>query len=351
MPQKICQERYNIITSLTFVCRVSILLILPVLSAGFSIQAQTSRIIPENAELEKVFGEGFSTEGPAEAPDGSIYFSDQTFTSESNMQAGHIWRFDPNSGRTVIFRSPSGMANGMKFDIKGRMVVAEGADFGGRCLVRTDMQSGKSIIIAGLYDGKAFNSPNDLAIDEKGRVYFTDPRYVGHEAIEQPVMGVYRLDTTGKVTLIISDIGMPNGIAVSPDQNTLYVGCFDEGTEGDSAAGATRARKMVLLAYDLSPFGEAAFRKIIADFGSNDGPDGITVDKEGNIYVAVRNESRPGIYVYTPEGKEITYIATPEVPSNAAFSRHGNERYLYITAGRSLYRISTLSSGYFNLSK
>ena len=75
------------------------------------------------------------------------------------------------------------------------MIVAEGADFGGRRVTRTDMVTGKSTIIAGLYDGRPFNSPNDITIDEKGRIYFSDPRYLGHEPVDQPVMGVYRIDT------------------------------------------------------------------------------------------------------------------------------------------------------------
>ena len=91
-------------------------------------------------------------------------------------------------------------------------------------------RTGKSDIIAGLYEGKPFNSPNDLTIDEQGRIYFTDPRYVGHEPVEQPVMGVYRIDTDGSVHLVIADSGKPNGIAVSPDQKTLYVGSNDSGS-------------------------------------------------------------------------------------------------------------------------
>lgn len=329
--------------------RLFIFIALLFLSPCYLFPQNNPRIFPENARLEQVFSEGFSTEGPAEDPsDGMIYFSDQTFTSDANMQAGHIWKYDPHTGKTVIFRSPSGMANGIKFDPLGRMIVAEGADFGGRCIVRTDMKTGKSSIITGLFEGKPFNSPNDLTIDEKERIYFTDPRYAGYETVEQPVMGVYRIDRDGKVFCIISDVGMPNGIAVSPDQKTLYVGCFDE---GESSNQKTRPRKMALYAYELSEDGTVSKRRMLVDYNPNDGPDGIVVDQSGNLYVAVRNESRPGIYVYTSGGKEISYVPTPEITSNLAFSRKGGKRYLYITAGKSLYRIEVLAKGYFVTSK
>ena len=136
---------------------------------------------------------GHLTEGVAAAPDGTIYFSDITFTRETAMQAGHILRFDPATKKTTVYRSPSGMSNGIKFDAQGRMVVAEGADFGGRRITRTDLSTGKSVILAGLYEGRPFNSPNDITIDRQGRIYFSDPRYLGYEPIEQPVMAVYRM--------------------------------------------------------------------------------------------------------------------------------------------------------------
>src|SRR5947209_19793673 len=101
------------------------------------------------------------------------------------------------------------------------MIVAEGADYGGRRVIRTDMKTGKSYILAGLFEGHPFNSPNDLAIDEKGRIYFSDPRYLGHEPVEQPVQAVYLIDTDGMVHRIITDASKPNGLAISPDQKPL----------------------------------------------------------------------------------------------------------------------------------
>ena len=107
-------------------------------------------IVPPGAKLERIFAGGVVlTEGCAVAPDGMVYFSDITFSHASKdkrgiMEAGHIWKFDPKTMKTTIFRSPSGMSNGIKFDAEGNMIVAEGADYGGRRLIKTDMKTGKS---------------------------------------------------------------------------------------------------------------------------------------------------------------------------------------------------------------
>jgi gluconolactonase len=302
-------------------------------------------VVAPGATLERLFGDGFFTEGPAPASDGSVYFSDITFVKASGYQAGHIWRWDPRTGTTTVFRSPSGMSNGIVFDEQGRMVVAEGAGFGGRRITRTDMKTGKSVILAGLFNGRPFNSPNDLVLDARGRIYFTDPRYSGYEPIEQPVQAVYRIDLDGRVSLVVANAGKPNGIAVSPDQATLYVAAHDNGSFGDlpPETPAVPGRK-ALLAYDLAPDGSAKFRRSVVDF-SPAGPDGIGVDRDGNIYCAVQGE-RQGIYVYSPAGKELAYIATPESPTNVKFGRGADKQTLFITAGKSLYRIRVERSGY-----
>ena len=307
----------------------------------------TEEILLADSNLEDVYNDAHFTEGPTVALDGTVYFSDITFTHQSDMQAGHIMRYDPTSGETSVFRSPSGMSNGMKFDAHGRLVIAEGADFAGRRITRTDMRTGKSDIIAGLYEGKPFNSPNDLTIDEQGRVYFTDPRYVGHEPVEQPVMGVYRIDTDGSVHLVVADSGKPNGIAISPDQKTLYIGSNDSGSLREMPDDfPTCMGRMALLAYDLSSDGTATYRETLVDYYPEHGPDGFEVDVEGNLYVAVRDETRFGICVYAPDGTELAYIKTPELPTNVAFGRGDSSKMLYITAGGSLLRIQVGKEGY-----
>ncbi len=322
----------------------------PPIYAHQGMHSGDTRILPLGAKLKKLFDGAFFTEGGAVAPDGAVYFSDITFTYQTDMQAGHIWKYDPSTGNTTIFRSPSGMSNGIKFDAEGRMIVAEGADFGGRRVTRTDMVTGKSTIIAGLYDGRPFNSPNDITIDEKGRIFFSDPRYLGHEPVDQPVMGVYRIDTDGSIHRIITDAGKPNGVAISPDQKTLYVVSHDNGLIGlDRIPDGAPVRKgrMALLAYDLAPDGTAAFRKTLVDYYPEFGPDGLVVDVDGNLYVAERSHKRPGIAVRSPEGKELEFIRTaPDLPTNVAFGRGAERKTLYITAGKSLYKIDLMKEGY-----
>jgi len=328
---------------------------------GWALAAEP--IVPEGAKLEKLFDGITLTEGVAVSPGGMVYFSDITFSHASAVEngafhAGHIWKYDPSSGKTTIFRSPSGMSNGIKFDASGNMIAAQGADYGGRSVIRTDMKTGMSYIIAGLYKGKKLNSPNDITIDNKGRIYFSDPRYLGHETIDQPVAGVYRIDLDGTITRIITDAGKPNGVCVSPDQKTMYVVSNDNGgtaidqltppaADDDSALATIPLHKgrMALLAYDLHADGSATFRKELVDYSPEDGPDGLICDRDGNLYVAVRAENRPGIVVYSPTGKELAYIKT-EIPTNVGFGRGKDSNLLYITAGKSLYRIRLNRHGY-----
>jgi len=331
--------------------RLALPLFVLVVCAGF---ARADDIVPADAKLEKIFDAGLVlTEGVAVAPDGTVYFSDITFTHVSKeknqpVEAGHIWKLDPKTLKATIFRSPSGMSNGLKFDAEGNLLAAEGADHGGRRVTRTDMKTGKSYIIAGTFEGRSFNSPNDISIDEKGRVYFSDPRYLGHEPIDQPVQAVYRIDTDGSIHRIITDAGKCNGVAVSPDQKSLYVVSNDNGNTGIGRLPmGTPARKgaMALHAYDLAADGSAKFRKTLVDYAPQDGPDGLVCDKDGNLWVAVRDETKPGIYVYSPEGKTLSYIAT-ELPTNVGFGRGAESKTLYITAGKSLYRMKTNKEGY-----
>lgn len=305
--------------------------------------------IPPGARLEQIFSGGVLTEGVASAPDGTVYFSNITFTAVSNMEAGHIMKFDPRTKQVTVYRSPSGMSNGIKFDAQGRMVVAEGADYGGRRVTRTDMKTGKSEILAGLFEGRPFNAPNDITIDERGRIYFSDPRYLGHEPVEQPLMAVYRIDPDRTVHRIITDAGKPNGVCVSPDQRTLYVVSNDNGTTGMFRLPADlplAKGRMNLMAYDLRPDGTARFRKVLVDYAPEDGPDGLVADAEGNLYVAVRRASRPGICIYSPDGRERGYIPTPNLPTNVGFGRGAEANVLYITEGGNVHRIRLRKNGY-----
>ena len=288
---------------------------------------------------KKVFGGGEFTEGPAIGADGRVYFSDLTF--DSVMIHGRIWCYDPRSDATILYRSPSNMSNGIKFDGKGRMVVAEGDDRGVRRISRTDSIKGTVETLADSYRGTPFNSPNDLAIDRHGRIYFTDPRYGNLESVTQDVKGVYRLDPDGNVTRLLDSIAMPNGIALAPDERTLYIGSFDE-EQADH--GKSKALQMALFAYDLLESGLVGNGRVLVDFGTQAGPDGLAVDEKGNILAAIRNEQHPGIYVFDPSGVCKGVIPVPAVPSNLVFDRTTGRHLLYVTAGGGLYRVNLRDS-------
>jgi gluconolactonase len=202
-----------------------------------------------------------------------------------------------------------------------------------------------------MFNHLRLNAPNDMTIDEKGRMYFSDPRYLGHETIAQPVMGVYRIDTDLSLHRIITDAGKPNGVCVSPDQKTLYVVCHNNGStaaipaiENDEEP-KPRKGNMQLMAYDLHEDGTATFRKQLVDYYPQDGPDGLCCDVQGNIYAAERDTTKPGIGIYAPDGKQLDFIPT-ELPTNVGFGRGKDANLLYITAGSSLFRIRLTVSGY-----
>lgn len=322
---------------------------------GFPAPTGDPSVLPAGAKLDRVFDGGcMLTEGVATSPDGMVYFSDITFTkfckdpSGKYLQAGNIWKYDPKMKQATIFRSPSGMSNGMKFDADGNLIIAEGADFGGRMLVKTDMKTGKSYILSGLYNGQPYNALNDLTIDEKGRIYFTDPRYLGWEPMNQPVQAVYRLDPDGKVTRLITDAGKPNGVQVSPDQKTLYVLAHDNGAHNFPEKGETAEKGlMACLVYDLSPEGTVSNRRMLINWSPNDGGDGMTVDVDDNLYIGVRSEAAPGLYIYSPQGKQLAYIPTgKELPTNVAFGWGDDANLLYLAAGKSLYTIRLAKNGW-----
>jgi len=330
--------------------------------AGFPAPIGDPAFVPAGAKLERLFDGGcMLTEGVAAGHDGMVYFSDITFTkfckdpSGKFSQAGNIWKYDPKSGNVSIFRSPSGMSNGLKFDREGNMIAALGADYGGRMLIKTDMKTGKSYILAGLFEGKPFNALNDVTIDEKGRMYFTDPRYLGHEPIMADGFAAYRVDPDGTVTRVATDCGKCNGILISPDQKTMYIISNDNGffefqnlKEGEKTLQSAH----LLQAYDVAADGKLSNRRVLIDYSKNEkgacsGPDGMIADTEGNIWLASRCEHRPGIQVLNSQGKELAYISTgKELPTNVGFGRGADSNLLYLTSGKSLYRIRVGKKGY-----
>ncbi len=271
-------------------------------------------------------------EGPAAHADGSVYFSD--------IEGNRILTLAPDGARSV-FREPSHRTNGQTFDREGRLYHCEGAEFGpggGRRVTRTNLANGEYQVLTERYDGKRYNSPNDICIDGKGRAFFTDPRYGDRTDMEMDIEGVYRIDTDGRVTRILAQpaVDRPNGIAVTQDGRRLYV--------VDSCPLPGRNRK--IWAFDLDAHGNPGAGRVVHDFAPGRGGDGMRIDLDGNLYVAAgiaiprgtqeTDQVPPGIYVISPEGELLGRIPVYEdVLTNLAFGGPDG-RTLYITAGKLL---------------
>lgn len=300
----------------------------------------------------KIEGRVAFTEGPVWHPTGNVYFSD--------IVNNRIMRRDPK-GEMHVFRTPSGRTNGMVFDLEGRLLACEGGGFGSHRRVTRTEPEGTITVLAERYKGKRFNSPNDITIDAKGRIYFTDPRYGDRSDIEQfdgkgrAIEGVYRIDGPGKVTRIIThEVHRPNGIGVSPDQKYLYVA--DNVNDGpNNGVGGNRK----LWRFDLNKDGsvELKSQKLMFDWGTDRGPDGFALDKKGNLYVTAgfnfpnppaetAKKYKAGVYVISPDGKLLKFIPVPaDMITNCAFGDK-DRKTLYITAGHKLWSIRVDTPGH-----
>ncbi len=281
----------------------------------FKPEAQ-DKIVPAGAEVELLWNEGEFTEGPAADRDGTILFSDI---------GNRILRYDPRTGETTVYREDSGRANGLIFDRDGNLIACEGAN-GGNQRISITPPGGVPKTLADRYDGKRFNSPNDVAVSPDGNVYFTDPRYVGDEPRELDFEGVFLIDRSGDqpvVRIATRELQKPNGILISADGKTAYVADNNGDPNGNHH----------LVAFKIQEDGTFAEKKILFDFGPNRrGIDGMTLDEEGNIYATAGSGREAGVYVFDPKGRPLAFIATPGAPTNCTFGRGEQARTLYITA-------------------
>ncbi len=272
------------------------------------------------------------TEGPAW--DGSALL----FT---NIPNSRIMRYDPQDHKVTVFRAGTNEANGLTLDKEGRLYACEGQ---GRRIVRYELD-GSTTVICDRFNGKRFNSPNDLAIDNQGRIWFTDPRYGDYrEDIELDHESVYRLDPQPdgrwKPARITYDTTAPNGLLLSPDNRVLYVAQSKYG-EGE---------KRELRAYPILQDRTLGSYEVLHNFYPHRGIDGMCLDTEGNIIAAAGWEvSGPGgmIYVFAANGRVLeTHPIPANRPTNCTFG-DADLRTLYVTSTDGhLFRARTERQGW-----
>ncbi len=298
-------------------------------------------LVPGDAKASTAAGVCF-LEGPAWHASGDLYFSD--------IAGNRILKLALD-GLLSVFRADSGRTNGNTFDAQGRLISCEGAEFGPggrRRMVRTELSTGAVEVLTDRYEGARYNSPNDVCVDTRGRIWFTDPYYWTDTAsLEMGCEAVYCIDGD-EVRRVVSQpyLGRPNGLAITPDDRTLYV------IDSHNVAGGNRK----IWAFDVADDGTLDNQRLVFDFGRGRGGDGMRLDRQGNLWVAAgvlktRNphettDVKTGVYVISPDGDLLGRIPIPEdVITNLTFG--GPEmKSLFVTAGKTVFRIDTSVSGY-----
>lgn len=288
--------------------------------------AGINRIVGPNPKVFKL-AEGFKfTEGPVWTKEGLLF---------SDPNANTIYKYS-KAGNLSVFRTPSGYSgtdiseyrqpgsNGIRLDPQGNIVFNQ---HGNRRVVKLE-KDGSETVIADKFEGKRFNSPNDLVYRSDGTLFFTDPNFGLPKFGDDPRKelrhaGVYSL-YKGKLQLLTKDFTGPNGIALSPDEKYLYVGNWDD-------------NKKTVYRYDVKPDGSVTNGMLFFDFTAikgEDAIDGVKVDTEGNLYVSAPG----GLQIVSPEGKHLGTIVTPQHVHNMAWG-DDDGKTLYLCARNGLYRI------------
>ncbi|WP_299531205.1 SMP-30/gluconolactonase/LRE family protein [Ulvibacterium sp.] len=272
-------------------------------------KAQENDLIADGAELTLVAEDYDFTEGPALAPNGDVYFTDQP--------NDRILKWDAASNSVETYLQPSGRSNGLYFDHDGNLLSC--ADEKTQ-LWRIDTEKNVTVLVEG-FDDKKLNGPNDLWVDPNGGIYFTDPFYKRpwweHEEPEQAAKRVYYLTPDmGEVRVVAEDYVQPNGIIGTADGKTLYVADI-----GDKKT----------YSYTMAADGSLSNKKLFAELGS----DGMTVDNQGNVYL-----TGDGVTVFDQTGQQIHHIPVPEKwTANVTFGGPQQD-ILFITAMDSVYTLA-----------
>lgn len=280
-------------------------------------QTTASAVDIKQVKLIGLASEGHRfTEGPALGPDGSLYFTD--------IPDSEIWRIAPD-GTESVFTDQSRRANGLMFNAAGELVACETEG----AVVAWNVETKERRLIADQYQGKPFNSPNDLVIDQQGGIYFTDPSFSSTRTLPQTVMSVYYISPDEEVTRVIDSLPAPNGIMLSRDEKRLYV-------------FPTRSPEMraytILAPGKLGP--EQEFGQVVPPTnGGIVGCDGATLDSDGNLYITTAS----GIQIMQPDGTQVGVVPVPQIPANVTF---GAEGFLYVTAKDTVYKYSSPARGH-----
>ena len=287
--------------------------------------------IVESSQAERL-ATGFEfTEGPLWHPDGYLLFV--------NNRRNLIYRLVPG-GQPEVIREDSGSANGLTFDLQGRLIMCEGDN---RQMTRME-PDGTITTIADRWEGKRLHRPNDVVCRSDGSIYFTNPgSRLGPADREIDFDGVHRIAPDGTVTAVVTDIEFPNGLAFSPDERILYVantrrdnGCVEEKERGEVCT------HQYIRAYDVASDGTLSNSRIFANmFSAEDGvPDGMKVDTEGRVYCT----GSEGVWVFEPTGNHLGIIRLPEIPANCAWGGP-DHRTMYFTARSSVYSLRMKTTG------
>ena len=289
-------------------------------------------LIPAGAEIE-VLASGF------EWAEGPLWLEEQQALIFTDVPTNTIWKWTEKDSLS-LYLSPSGYlgdrtdkrepgANGLALDSEGNLIMCHhGERQVGKMLASLDAPKSDFQALATSYEGKRFNSPNDLVFNSSGQLFFTDPPY-GMDPWDEKQLefqGVYRLDPDGKVNLLIDTLSRPNGIALSPDQKTLYIAQSDP-------------EKARYYAFDLDESGNVISGKVLFDATSQQSetrkglPDGLKVHSSGILFAT----GPGGVLVISPEGKHLGTILTENGTANCGFD--AGEKYLYMTADAFLMRI------------
>jgi gluconolactonase len=286
----------------------------------FGLKAETPafwKLIPKDAKLQTVAsGFGF-TEGPVWDPAGFLYVSDE----ETNK----IFKLTLDAKKSELIAL--GDPDGSTYDREHRLIDCASVL---RAIIRIS-PDGKYETLTDRFEGKKFNSPNDVVLGPDGALYFTDPTLdlPKGEKQEMDYEGVFRLDASGKVTLLTKELKQPNGLAFSPDGKKLYVDDDD---------------RRNIWVWDFHPDGTVSNGRVFGEEpgGKDDGvPDGIKVDRRGNLYVT----GPGGIWVWDAQGHHLGTILMPEQPANLTFGGP-KQSTLYITATTSVYKLETSAQGF-----